>query len=463
MSAQFKDSNTDYAGGRSSLGAHSNMTIRDLERSRTQGREHNSLLGAFHGNPQASTAVVRERSAPQFQTQTGTTSVNQTEIQDPAPQILRFAIASNEEKAQTAASPARLEHSQRRMDELADENTRLRNELQALRNERVAVPDVDEMLSDLIATQKELEEKKGDLTKKECELLALRLDVVRLSTELDEKGPQFTKMENLFKQRYKKAMENKKAELMDLQQKVDRLSAELEQKVAIPKNETEVLDLRQKVSLLTTDLEEKEEQLRHKDDALTKQEVNWKAKLHDIRERLEAESRELHESMRAKIAELQKQREDAEGRLEDLQAKQRSVGEMDEKQRLADSKEAAALAQVEVEKRKAEQYRQELQQLRTEHALMSQAAEDSSRTGIDAEALQQMQASHAAELEELRRMSNFFKNNSERLSKQIKEETATSRRLQDSVQAKDREVEDQKSLIHAQRLQIEEFRNRPSR
>lgn len=450
MSAQFKNSNADYAGGRSSLGAHSNMTIRDSE---------NSVLGAVHGNPQSSAAVIRERSAPKFQTQTGTTSANQTEIQDPAPQILGFAIASNEEKAQTTASPARLEHSRRKMDELADENTRLRNELKALRSERVALPDVDEMLSDLITTQKELEEKKSELTRKESELLALRRDVDRLSTELDEKSPQFTKMENLFKQQYKKAMENKEIELMDLQQKVNRLSAELEQKVAIPKNEADVLDLRQKVNQLTTDLEEKEEQLGHKDDALTKQDVNWKAKLHDIRERLEVESRERHESTQAKIAELQKQREDAEGLLKDLQAKQRSVGQLDEEQRLADSKEAAALAQVEVEKRKAEQYRQELRQLRTEHALMSQAAEDSSRMAVDAEALQQMQASHAAELEELRRMSNFFKNNSERLSKQIKEETATSRRLQDSVQAKDREVEDQKSLIHAQRLQIEEFRN----
>lgn len=462
MSAQFKNSNADYAGGRSSLGAHSNMTIRDSERSSTQGREQNSVLGAVHGNTQPSAAVVRERSAPKFQTQTGTTSVNQTDIQDPAPQILGFAIASNEEKAQTTASSARLKHSRRKMDELADENTRLRNELKALRNERLAVPDVDEMLSDLITTQKELEEKESELTRKESELLALRRDVDRLSTGLDEKSPQFTRMENLFKQRYKKAMENKEIELMDLQPKVNRLSAELEQKVAIPKNEAEVLDLRQKVNQLTTDLEGKEEQLRHKDDALTKQEVNWKAKLHDIRERLEVESRERHESTQAKIAELQKQREDAEGLLKDLQAKQRSVGQLEER-RLAGSKEAAALAQVEVEKRKAEQYRQELRQLRTKHALMSPAAGDSSRMAVGVEALQQMQASHAADLEELRRMSNFFKNNSERLSKQIKEEMATSRRLQDSVQAKDREVEDQKSLIHAQRLQIEEFRNNLSR
>jgi hypothetical protein len=463
MSAQFKKSNADHAGGRSSLGAHSNMTIRDSERSSTQGQEQNSVLGAFHGSPQSSAAVVRERNAPRFQTQTGTTSVNQTESQDPALQMSRFAIASNEEKAQTTASPAKLEHSRRKMDELADENARLRNELKALQNERATVPDVDEMLSDLITTQKELEEKKDELMRKESELLALRREVDRLSTELDGKTPQFTKMENLFKQRYKMAMENKETELLDLQQKVNRLSAELEQKAAMPKNETEVLGLRQKVSQLTTDLGEKEEQLRHKDDALTKQEVNWKAKLQDTRERLEVESRERHESMRAKMAEQQKQREDAEGRLKELQAKQHSVDPLDENRRLADSKEAATLAQVEVEKRKAEQYRQELRKLRTEHAIMSQAAEDSSRMEIDSQALQQMQASHAAELEELRRMSNFFKNNSERLSKQIKEEMATSRRLQDSVQAKNREVEDQRSLIQAQRLQIEEFRNRFSR
>lgn len=463
MRAQSKKSNADHAGKRGSLGAHSNMTIGDSEQPSTQGQERSSIPGPYHGKPQVSAAVVRERNAPKFQTRSGTTSVTQTEIPDPAPEILRFDIASNEEKAQTTASLAKVEHSRREMDELADENARLRNELKALWNERVIVPDVDEMLSDLIKTQKELEEKKEDLTRKESELLALRRDVDRLSTELDEKNPQFTKMENLFKQRYKKIMENKETELLKLRQQVNRLSAELEQKVAMPENETEVLGLRQKVSQLTTDLEEKEEQLRHKDDALTKQQVNWKAKLHDARERLEAESRERHESMRAEIAEQQKQREDAEGRLKELQAKQRSTDQLDENRRLADSKEAAALAQVEVEKRKAEQYRQELRQLRTEHAIMSQAAEESSRMEIDSQTLQQMQASHAAELEELRRMSNFFKNNSERLSKQIKEEMATSRRLQDSVQAKDRELEDQKSLIHAQKLQIEEFRTRFSR
>lgn len=161
--------------------------------------------------------------------------------------------------------------------------------------------------------------------------------------------------------------------------------------------------------------------------------------------------------MQAEIAAQQMRRKEAEARLQELQAKQHSVGRQDENRRLAESKEAAALSQVIFEKSRAEQYLQELRQLRELHAAVSQIETDHSRTGNDSQALQELQESHDAELEKLRRVSNFFKNNSERLSRETRKITATNRSLQESLQAKDQELEEQTSLIHALSVQIQEL------
>ena len=58
----------------------------------------------------------------------------------------------------------------RMVGELADENARPRTELKALQNDRVAVPDVDEMLSGLVMTQKERQEGTDELRRKKSEL-----------------------------------------------------------------------------------------------------------------------------------------------------------------------------------------------------------------------------------------------------------------------------------------------------
>ena len=458
MSAQFKKSDIEHAADRASLRADTrNMTIRGSERSSTQGQEQNSVPGAFHVKAQLGAAVIGERNAK-------LQSLNQTGIQDAEPQILEFANPSNEEKTQTTASSGKLENSRRKMDKLVDENTRLRIEIKALQNERDAAHDaLDKMLSDLLTTQKELEEKKDDTVRKETELSVWRRNVDRLSTELEEKKHQSTTMEKLSMEREKEAMEKKETELLELKQKVNRLSAELKEKVATPKDETEVLDLRRKVDKLTAELEEKEEQLRKRDNALMEQEKSWQAKLYDARERLEAKLREQHEGTRAEIAEQRMQLEKAEAQLQELQAKQRSVDEQEMNRRLAESREAALLSQVEAEKSKAERHLQELQQLRASHAAMSQTVADNRKAENDAQALQQLQASHATELEELRRLSNFFKNNSERLSRQTRELMATNRSLQDSFQAKDREIEEQASQVYVLRLQLEELQNHFSR
>ena len=63
-------------------------------------------------------------------------------------------------------------------------------------------------------------------------------------------------------EREKEAMEKNETERLELQQKVNRLPAELEEMVTKPQIGTEVLDLRRTVGELTSRLEDKEEQLR---------------------------------------------------------------------------------------------------------------------------------------------------------------------------------------------------------
>ena len=76
------------------------------------------------------------------------------------------------------------------------------------------------------------------------------------------------------------------------------------------------------------------------------------------------------------------------------------------------------------------------------------------KTEDNSRAINQLKASHAAELAELRRISNFFKNNSERLSKQTKEMMAENRILKESVQTKDGEAQEQASIVYALKLQL---------
>lgn len=441
MSAESKKRDMEYAAKRGSLKTEGITNKRGLEQFHDQGQEQSS----FHAGRQLGVAVISERNISKSQTQVEGTSMNQTEIQGPAPQTRKSASPWNEETTLAVPPPDKPESSRRKMGRLADENAQLKNEKDAIHAA------LDKMLSDLISTQNELEKTKGKMAGKETELLVWRQTAENFSTELDEKRHQCTKMEEMFSEREKEATEKKNVEVLELEQKVSRLSAELKGIVATPKNETEVLDLQQKVGELTAQLEMKEDQLRKKEDAFLLQESGWAAKLQDTRERLEAKHSEQHRSTQREIAEHQMHRKEAEALLQELQAKQRSVAQEDEVQRLADSKHAALLSQVEEEKSRADQYLQELRQLR---------ASQNNSTEKDSQALDQLRTSHAAEVERLHRLSNFFKNNSERLSRQIRDTEAANRNLHESVQVKEREIEDHTALIRSLRVQIADLQNR---
>lgn len=530
---------------RASLRDDRNLTVRASEGSSTQGLEQDSSLGGFQVRTVGHYFNLRGKCS-KLQPQEGRRSINQSQVQIPELQMLGFASPSNEQNMKMVALPTTPEKSRRRVEKLADENAGLRTELDALRSKNdTTFEAMDQMLSDLITTQQELEEKKVEITRKETELLVWRQNVNKLSTELEEKQTESEKMEKVYTEREKQGMLKKEREVFDLKQKVDRLLAELDGKKNMPEIETEVLDLRQKVSTLAGQLVVKEEQLRKMDGALLEQKTSWQTKLHELNEKHKAHLREQHERTEAEITKHQLRTKQAEARLEKIEAKQVSLNHHEESRVLAESKEAAALSQVEAEKSKSDQYLRELQELRASHAaiisqaethkaeiakhqlqikqaeaqlqeieakklsledqdkgrLLAESKEAAALSQVEAEnskadqyfrelqelrashaatimsqaethdntiknqsqAAQQLQARQAAELEQLRRLSDFFKNNSKRLSRTTMEMKATIRTLQNSVQTRDREVDEQNSVILALRLQMEELHNDSSK
>ena len=106
--------------------------------------------------------------------------------------------------------------------------------------------------------------------------------------------------------------------------------------------------------------------------------------------------------------------------------------------RITSKEKDTAVAQLQVEKRVVEQ---EAEQLKNQLKVRDQGF------GQGAIGVQQPTAAHVSELEELRRVSDFFKKTSESLSTETKELKATNRGLQESLGVKDRALKEKESLI----------------
>ncbi|KAH0561972.1 hypothetical protein GP486_003323 [Trichoglossum hirsutum] len=356
MSLSFTTHDADYVPSRAPLREGSKTSTRDSDQSLSRGQDQSFDPGVLSVNSQ-SNVVYRKNDALSLPTRSRK-SINQTEL---GPQMLK--VASPMDKQQTFETPStgEIESSRHRRENLAEENARLRLELEALWKQKEDVHDaMDKMLSDLIAAQSGLEEKEAAMNR--------QLGVVN----------------------------EQNIQLERLRQTASSLSTELEEKRITRRDIQQSSELEQAVSKLKTEIREKDIQLRERDHILREREVDWKVELHALNE---------------KLSQQQRRCEDAVAELHELQA--------------------ADTSQAKSEKAKALQYLQELQQLRAD--ISEKKVEDNSQ------ALDQLKASHAAELAELRRISNFFKNNSERLSKQIKEMMAENRVLKESIGAKDRE------------------------
>jgi DNA repair exonuclease SbcCD ATPase subunit len=128
-----------------------------------------------------------------------------------------------------------------------------------------------------------------------------------------------------------------------------------------------------------------------------------------------------------------------------IQLNAQMVKSKDLSEQLRESKE-----QLEAEKTKGEITIQKLQQ-----QLQIQTDEPTDLS----QQLEKLKAKHDTELKQERLMTNFFKSNSERLSKKMTDMMELNRVLQAGMALKEKEVEDGKSIIHALRTDLEDLKN----
>jgi chromosome segregation ATPase len=298
-----------------------------------------------------------------------------------------------------------------RMSDLAHQNAELTEQVKDLRVEcdrRTTA--VEDMLTAVLDAE-------GLLAEKEAE-------VVRLSAELDQKTSQFSKTEELFKNR----------QINNLQEEAHRLSTANTNTALAENHNAELSDLRQSSLRLHEQLTEKDELLKQMTTALRAWESGWQSHMQKEKEKLEA-------TIESKYAYARSELTDQTSRLEVAEARSRA----------AEHNVTAALAQVEAQKTQSQTYLQQLTDLQRSHATLSQQfTSASSKSQMDSGALEKLQA----ELNEARKLGAFFKKNSEQTSKTSKEVAAANRALQESMTAKTREVEEQESLIQALRLQL---------
>lgn len=323
------------------------------------------------------------------------------------------------------------------MSNLADQNAELMEQLRAMHIEcDRKTTAVDGMVTEILEIESLLAEKEAE--------------IARLSAELEQKTPQFSKMEGLFKKRQAEALEEKERKIMTLQEEVTRLSTSTSntETTLAGKHNAELSDLQQKSARLQEKLAEKDDVLRQTTSALRAWESGWQSHMQKEKEKLEAAIESKYSGPHSELREQQTRREEAEARLRDLETKQCAME--DARSCAVDEKVAAALAQVELQKNQSETYLQQLRDLQNSNATLSQQIADSSKAQIDTATLDHLKA----ELNEARRLANFFKKNSEQTSKTSKEVASANRALEEAMAAKTREVDEQNSLIQAMKMQL---------
>lgn len=163
--------------------------------------------------------------------------------------------------------------------------------------------------------------------------------------------------------------------------------------------------------------------------------------------------------LRAQLQRLQQRCAKAEAYAHQLQSQQDTLTAQTEQHlRAADSKATQAISLVDFHQSQADTYLRQLIELRESRSASAAAAEQEfQKSKFDAETIEKLKTAHTVDLDEARKLSQFFKMNSETAAKKHKEMTLETRRLQDSLHAKNREVEEQKGLIEALKLQMGEM------
>lgn len=200
-----------------------------------------------------------------------------------------------------------------------------------------------------------------------------------------------------------KEIARKDEELEKLQGLVSNLTATQEKEILGVQDKAIVLQ--QTVDRLTAELEEKDRDLRSKESELSKRNSEWDTTL----QQLEQQRKEQLEELRTEIGELRKRNTQSDSRLDEAQEARRSSVEQ--------KSESIGVKELETG---------------TVHATESE--------------LERITA-QATEIVTLRSLLEFFKSNSESVASKNKEVMEENRRMQEAVEVRDLEIEEQRSLI----------------
>jgi hypothetical protein len=344
------------------------------------------------------------------------------------------------------------------------ENNQLRAQVEKLHADRDAVHSaLDEVHDRLEDTTSELQKTRQELAIK-CKELAYQEhkayilpqqsqtasedELERMQMDLRAKDGSISQQETLWKERIKKVYTEFEAKLLNQEEKAQKLLAEqsLQHRKVEREWEDNIRLLEDKFEHDLLTVEQEVSQRLHAEFRMQHQkaESGWENDIRLLKQKSEDDLNAERETSQKLLLEQRSQHEEALGHIQKLQVQLQS-------------------AQLEAMTAKARQAQTSI--LPSSASIQASNSPPSAQAGnpdVMRKMVEELQASHAAELDESRRLTNFFKSNSERVSRELRELRATNRGLMESVEAKDREIEDQLSHIYAVEAQMEEFQSHAS-
>lgn len=219
------------------------------------------------------------------------------------------------------------------------------------------------------------------------------------------------------------------------------------------------------------------------EDESTLRETTWKAHVQEMRQQFDTELQSHQEAAQKSLADQQTQHQKAESKLineikslketfendrgSDLEHSQKLILEQKSQHEELLGQLQTLQVQLQSTRLEAETAIAKAMQAQTSvlspclhiQAPTSPSAAQAGKFDDTKKLMAEMEASHAAGLAESRRLTEFFKNNSERVSREARQLRAENKMLIELVEAKDREIEDQLSHIYAVEAQMEGLQN----
>ena len=363
--------------------------------------------------------------------------------------------ANQMEKQQSLSSPpsAKGLRSRRVLEDLVAQNSCLRDEVKTIQSRQADA--LDRMVTDLVKTKSELRAKddrlsgqQGVIEKQNTELEQLRRDVNNMSAELQDTRLAQSETQNSAK----------------LQQAIGQLTTEMREKDLQLREKDQILREREfELRAMRGQLEQ--EQKQRGKDAVEMQELQNMINDQDHTQRTKDDSqleteRFRTETLEQEVQDLRIAHASALSQIDTGNARvQQYLDELSQYKATQD----AAQSTIDAERAKSRRYLQEIDQRNVVHKVLQSQIEAGeaktqeltkelnnlqasfqrtvAETRDKSQAQEQLEASHADDLAEVRRMAKFFKKNSEASTRKAKGLEAEIQSLKQSLQ-RNREVEE---------------------